>query len=72
MTDTHADRLNAVRERLEAAIADAGARDLAPLSREYRQLLAEIADLHTPNREADRVDQLARRRAAKAPETTAG
>jgi hypothetical protein len=61
--DDRTARLTAVRDRLEAAIADATTRDLPSLSREYRLILAELEALHTPQ-ERDVVDQLAARRAA--------
>lgn len=58
-------RLAALRDRLEAALADEpGPRDLPALSREYRTLLAHMRELHTPE-ETDVVDQLAKRRDAK-------
>lgn len=58
-------RLAALRDRLEAALAaDPSTRDLPALSREYRQLLGQIRELHTPE-ETDVVDQLAKRRDAK-------
>jgi hypothetical protein len=62
MADDDLTRLVAVRARLEAAIGESAPRDLAGLSREYRQVLEQIRELHTPE-EMDRVDQLAARRA---------
>lgn len=59
-------RLVATRDQLAAALADDPApRDLPALSREYRMVLAEIADLST-SEEVDIVDQLAARRKAQA------
>jgi len=58
-------RLTALRGRLEVALEECGsARDLPSLSREYRQLMAELRELHT-SEEVDVVDQLAYRRGAK-------
>ena len=59
-------RLQDTRDRLADAIKDCdSARDLAGLSREYRQCLAEIELLEPSNKEVSRVDEIARRRAAR-------
>ncbi len=60
-------RLTAVRDALEKAIAECESkRDLAPLSREYRAVLAELESL-SPSKEkrTGGVDEIGRRRAAK-------
>lgn len=57
-------RLEALRDRLEAAIADAGNRDLAPLAARYQAVLAELASLPTVTETSD-VDDLAARRKAR-------
>jgi hypothetical protein len=48
MTDQ--ERLTALRSRLEGVLKDPGTspRDLAALSREYRQLVAQLADIAAP------------------------
>jgi hypothetical protein len=60
-------RLTGLRDRLEAAIADAGHRDLAPLAARYQSVLAELAALPVAE-ESDGIDDLSaarrRRRAA--------
>lgn len=61
-------RLQAVRDRLADAIAECeSARDLAGLSKEYRQTLAEIDSLESGRKEVNRVDEIAQRRAASRP-----
>ena len=54
-------RLEALRDRLEAAIAEAGHRDLAPLAARYQSVLAELASLPAV-KESDGIDDLAKRR----------
>ncbi len=44
-TVDHRARLEALRDRLEAAVSEAGHRDLAPLAGQLRQVLAELAAL---------------------------
>lgn len=60
-TDLH--RLQAVRARLEAVLSDpqTPARDLAAVSREYRQTLTAIAAL-APSTGTSAVDEIAARR----------
>jgi hypothetical protein len=60
----HRARLEALRDRLAAAIEDAGARDLAPLAGRYQAVLAELAALPTVT-EVDEVDDLAAKRRAR-------
>lgn len=64
--DDRTARLLEARDRLAGVIADpdTSARDLAAVSREYRLVLAELAELGTPQKENDVVDQLASRRKA--------
>jgi hypothetical protein len=58
-------RLTDTRDRLAEAIAGCDSnRDLAALSREYRQVLAEL-DAVQPVKEVDLADELNKRRAAK-------
>ncbi|HUG50571.1 MAG TPA: hypothetical protein VLZ78_06195 [Terrimesophilobacter sp.] len=56
-------RLEAVRDRLEAVLGDPGtpARDLAAVSREYRQVLAKLAET-TPSSGTSKLDEIAARR----------
>lgn len=61
-------RLEALRDRLEAAVAEAGMRDLAPLAARYQSVLAELAALPVVE-ESDGIDDLSaarRRRRASA------
>ena len=64
--DDRTARLIAARDKL-AAVIDAceSSRELPPLVREYRRVLAEIAAADTGEGAADVVDQLANRRRAK-------
>lgn len=74
MTDsrTRLDRLVALRDHLEAVLRiDIPARDLATASREYRAVLAEIAELEPKKAAGDPVDEIAARRAARRPGATA-
>ena len=59
-------RLEALRDRLEAVLADESTspRDLAAVSREYRQLLARLADV-APSSSGSPADEIAARRAAR-------
>ncbi len=57
-------RLEALRDRLEAAVAEAGHRDLAPLAARYQAVLAELAALPEV-KDADGLDDLAARRAGR-------
>jgi hypothetical protein len=60
-------RLIKTRNQLAAAIAACeSARDLAPLSREYRQVLRELDSLQPPQERRDGIDEITRRRAARA------
>ena len=60
-------RLEDLRDRLEAAIAEAGHRDLAPLAARYQSVLSDLAALPVTE-ESDGIDDLSaarrRRRAA--------
>jgi hypothetical protein len=59
-------RLISVRDALEKAIADCESkRDLAPLSREYRAVLAELESLVPKETSKRGVDEIGRRRAAR-------
>lgn len=59
----HRRRLERLRDRLEAAMDDAGTRDLAPLAGRYQAVLTELASLPAIE-ESDGIDDLsaARRR----------
>jgi hypothetical protein len=57
-------RLTDTRDRIAAALQDCTARDLPALSREYRQVMAELDEL-AGEEVVDAVDQLAARRDAK-------
>jgi hypothetical protein len=57
----HRRRLEALRDRLEAALEDAANRDLAPLAARYQSVLTELATLPEAV-ESDDVDDLASRR----------
>jgi hypothetical protein len=57
----HRRRLEALRDRLEAALTEAAHRDLAPLAARYQSVLTELAALPV-SRGADDVDDLATRR----------
>lgn len=63
---TDLDRLEALRGRLEAVLADSGtsARDLAAVSREYRQTLVQLAELG-PAAAGSALDEIAERRAQR-------
>jgi len=68
-SDKPSDRLlalEALRDTLAASIAACESmRDLASLSREYRAVMAEIAELAPPEQKGDAVDEIAQRRAAR-------
>lgn len=57
-------RLLALRDRLEAAVAGAGPRDLAPLAGQLRRVLADLAAVPDTGAES-KVDDLAAKRAAR-------
>jgi hypothetical protein len=57
-------RLEALRDRLTDAVAEAGARDLAPLASQLRAVLSDIASLPDVT-EASDVDDLASKRARR-------
>ena len=57
-------RLEALRDRLTAAIAEAGSRDLAPLAGQLRAVLNDLAALPAVT-EASDVDDLAAQRARR-------
>jgi len=61
MTDQ--ERLTALRSRLEGALNDpeTSPRDLAAVSREYRQLVAQLADISLPA-SGSALDEIAARR----------
>lgn len=61
---TRTERLEADRDRLEQAIAEASPRELAGLVREHRALLKELAALAEPAKGSIR-DQLAAKRQAR-------
>jgi len=60
---TEQDRLEALRGRLETVLHDPATtpRDLAGVSREYRQTIAKLAEL-APVAAGSRLDEIARRR----------
>jgi len=62
-SEDHRKRLEALRDRLEGAIEEAGMRDLAPLAARYQAVLAELAALPVVE-ESNGIDDLsaARRR----------
>jgi hypothetical protein len=60
------ERLTALRDRLEARVAEASDRELAPLSARYVDVLDKLAALPEVKAEGDRVDDLAARRARSA------
>lgn len=62
----HRKRLEALRDRLEAAVADAGNRDLAPLAARYTAVLTELAAMPEAVEVSDVDDLAARRRARRA------
>jgi hypothetical protein len=66
-SEDHRKRLEGLRDRLAAAIEDAGTRDLAPLAARYQSVLTELAALPVIE-ESDGIDDLSaarrRRRAA--------
>lgn len=58
--------LEVLRDTLAASIENCESlRDLASLSREYRAVMAEIADLAPPEKKGDAIDEIAQRRAAR-------
>lgn len=59
-------RLEAVRDRLQAALEDpaTSARDLATVSREYRLTLAELRE-HSPSASGSTLDEIAAKRAKR-------
>ncbi len=63
MATTDLDRLTALRGRLEAVLADPSTpvRDLAAVSREYRQTLVQLATM-APFDEVSPADEIAARR----------
>lgn len=65
-TPTDQGRLTALRGRLEAVLNDPGttARDLASVSREYRLLLVQLADV-SPAAAGSALDEIATRRARR-------
>lgn len=67
----HRERLEALRDRLEAAVSTAAHRDLAPLASRYQAVLAELAAMPSVS-EKDGVDDLAARRAARKPARRSG
>jgi hypothetical protein len=65
-TASRLERLTTLRASIEATLAgDVPVRDFAALSREYRAVLAEIAELAPPEQKGDAVDEIAQRRAAR-------
>ncbi len=60
---TDRERLEALRDRLEAVLADPSTtpRDLAVVSREFRLLLAHLAET-APSSVGSKLDEIARRR----------
>ena len=60
----HRERLEALRDRLEAALTDAAHRDLAPIAARYQAVLSELAALPEA-KGSDDVDDLAARRRAR-------
>ena len=66
MATTDLDRLTALRGRLEAVLADptTSARDLASVSREYRQTLVQLGEL-APSETTSPADEIAARRAKR-------
>jgi len=66
-SEDHRKRLEALRDRLEGAIADASQRDLAPLAGRYQSVLTDLAALPVVE-DSDGIDDLStarrRRRAA--------
>lgn len=63
MTSDENTRLTALRDRLEAVVRDPATspRDLAAVSREYRQTLARLAEM-APATAGSPLDEIARRR----------
>lgn len=61
--ETDQERLEALRRRLEAVLHDpeTSARDLAAVSREYRQTLAQLAEV-SPSAAGSALDEIAARR----------
>lgn len=67
------DRLLVLRLKQEEALAGpVPLRELSPLSREYRATLVEISELDTAKADADGIDEIAKRRAARRPGTGKG
>ncbi len=66
MITTDLARLTALRDRLEAVLADptTSPRDLASVSREYRMVLAQLAE-RPPAHESSALDEIAARRAQR-------
>ena len=66
MATTDLDRLTVLRGRLEAVLADptTSPRDLASVSREYRQTLVQLGEL-APADESSALDEIAARRAKR-------
>jgi hypothetical protein len=69
--EDHRDRLVALRDRLEAAIAESAHRDLAPLAARYQSVLSELAALPTV-KGADGIDDIAQARANRRASAAAG
>ena len=63
--DDYADRLAELRDFLWARLQRAASTAVAGISREYREVLAELRDMRTTQTEVSTVDQLAQRRAAR-------
>lgn len=65
--------LEVLRDRIASAIDDCGsARDLAALSRQLTDVLAQIAEIESSSagkRKGNPLDELAKRRASRLPET---
>lgn len=60
------DALIALRDTIAVSIENCESlRDLASLSREYRAVMAELADLAPPEKKGDAIDEIAQRRAAR-------
>lgn len=57
----HRRRLEAIRDRLTEELDESAGRDLAPLARELRAVLAELESLPVPDSKAP-ADEIAKRR----------
>lgn len=68
----HRARLTALRDRLEAALDEAGTRDLAPLAGRYQAVLAELAAMPAVDEQVVTNDDLAAARAARRRAAAAG